>query len=111
MTAQSWRGLQLSQRVTAVPRTATDLALRPPSLVPGAVIGTLGLVSALAGGALFIVGYWGMDPLGLLRECGHPLLVAWIALTCVVAARELTDVPTPTLLTLMAGHGSRREVA
>ncbi|HNN91754.1 MAG TPA: hypothetical protein PKI03_05785 [Pseudomonadota bacterium] len=57
VTAQSWRGLQLSQRVMAVPRTATDLSLRPPSLVPGAVIGTLGLVSALAGGALFIVGY------------------------------------------------------
>jgi hypothetical protein len=38
--------------------------------------------------ALFVVAYWGMDPLGLMRECGHPLVVTLIALTCVVAARE-----------------------
>jgi hypothetical protein len=38
--------------------------------------------------ALFVVAYWGMDPLGLMRECGHPLFVTLIALTCVVAARE-----------------------
>jgi hypothetical protein len=38
--------------------------------------------------ALFITGYWGMDPLGLMRECGHPLFVAIIMLTCVVAARH-----------------------
>lgn len=37
--------------------------------------------------ALFITAYWGMDPLGLMRECGHPLFVTLIALTCVVAAR------------------------
>lgn len=40
------------------------------------------------GPALFIVAYWGMDPLGLMRECGHPLLVALIGLTVVVAARH-----------------------
>lgn len=38
--------------------------------------------------ALFIAAYWGMDPLGLMRECGHPLFVAIIALTCIVAARH-----------------------
>jgi hypothetical protein len=38
--------------------------------------------------ALFITAYWGMDPLGLMRECGHPLFVAIVALTCVVAARQ-----------------------
>jgi hypothetical protein len=38
--------------------------------------------------ALFITAYWGMDPLGLMRECGHPLLVALIAILCVVAARQ-----------------------
>jgi hypothetical protein len=38
--------------------------------------------------ALFITAYWGMDPLGLMRECGHPLFVTLIALTCLVAARE-----------------------
>ena len=40
------------------------------------------------GPALFIVAYWGMDPLGLMRECGHPLLVAVIGLTVVVAAQQ-----------------------
>jgi hypothetical protein len=29
--------------------------------------------------ALFLVAYWGMDPVGLLRECGHPLFVTVIA--------------------------------
>lgn len=67
VTAQSWRGLQLKQRVTAVPRTATDLLLRPPSLVPGAVISSLGLAAALAGGALFIVGY--TQPLCTRPDC------------------------------------------
>lgn len=38
--------------------------------------------------ALFITAYWGMDPLGLMRECGHPLFVTLIALTCLVASRE-----------------------
>jgi hypothetical protein len=38
--------------------------------------------------ALFITGYWGMDPLGLMRECGHPLFVAIIGITCVAAARH-----------------------
>ncbi|MGH7944829.1 MAG: hypothetical protein ACREH8_05755 [Opitutaceae bacterium] len=37
--------------------------------------------------ALLITAYWGMDPLGLMRECGHPLFVALIAVTCVIAAR------------------------
>ena len=40
------------------------------------------------GPALFIVAYWGMDPLGLMRECGHPLLVTLIGLTVVVAAHH-----------------------
>ena len=38
--------------------------------------------------SVFIVAYWGMDPLGLMRECGHPLLVGLICLTCVVASRR-----------------------
>jgi hypothetical protein len=38
--------------------------------------------------ALFITAYWGMDPLGLMRECGHPLLVAIVAITGVLAARH-----------------------
>jgi len=42
----------------------------------------------VAGPALFIVAYWGMDPLGLMRECGHPLLVTLIGLTVVVAAQQ-----------------------
>jgi hypothetical protein len=42
----------------------------------------------IAGPALLISAYWGMDPLGLMRECGHPLLVALVAITCVVAARH-----------------------
>lgn len=67
VTAQSWRGLQLKQRVTAVPRTSTDLMLSPPSLAPGAVIGTMGLVAALAGGALFVVGY--TQPLCTRPDC------------------------------------------
>ena len=57
VTATSWRGLQRTQRVLAVPRSSTDAILRPPSLAPGAVIGSLGLAAVLAGGALFIVGY------------------------------------------------------
>lgn len=36
--------------------------------------------------ALFIVAYWGMDPLGLMRECGHPFFVALIALCTIAAA-------------------------
>ncbi|MBM3853723.1 MAG: hypothetical protein FJ399_11290 [Verrucomicrobia bacterium] len=60
---------------------------------------------------LFVVGpaalavlYWGMDPLGLLRECGHPLVVAIIALTCAAArtsgawwARQLAHPAVPWL--------------
>lgn len=38
--------------------------------------------------SVFIVAYWGMDPLGLMRECGHPLLVGLVCLTCVVASRR-----------------------
>ncbi|MBI5689405.1 MAG: hypothetical protein HZC55_04855 [Verrucomicrobia bacterium] len=37
--------------------------------------------------ALLLIVYWGMDPLGLMRESGHPLLVAFVALTCAVAAK------------------------
>jgi hypothetical protein len=56
VSVRNWRGLQLRQQVTAVPRNSTDVALYPPSLVPGAVIGSLGLAAALAGGTLLIVG-------------------------------------------------------
>ena len=35
---------------------------------------------------LFITAYWGMDPLGLMRECGHPLFIALIAITCAIGA-------------------------
>jgi hypothetical protein len=42
----------------------------------------------VVGPALLITAYWGMDPLGLMRECGHPLFVAIIAITCAVAARS-----------------------
>jgi hypothetical protein len=38
--------------------------------------------------ALLITAYWGMDPLGLMRECGHPLFVAIIAIVCVFAATQ-----------------------
>jgi hypothetical protein len=56
VTATSWRGYQISQKVEALPRTSTDLVITPPSLVPGAVIGSLGLLATLAGAAVFIVG-------------------------------------------------------
>jgi hypothetical protein len=56
VTAQNWRGLQLQKRVSALPRNSTDVALDPPSLVPGALIGSLGLAAALAGGAMLIIG-------------------------------------------------------
>jgi hypothetical protein len=46
------------------------------------------VVLFVVGPALLLVGYWGMDPLGLMRECGHPLLLAWIALAVVAAARR-----------------------
>jgi hypothetical protein len=46
------------------------------------------LVLFVIGPALFLTAYWGMDPLGLMRECGHPLFIAILALTCVVAARH-----------------------
>jgi len=38
--------------------------------------------------ALLLTAYWGMDPLGLMRECGHPLLIAIVAIACVTAARH-----------------------
>ncbi|MBL9202743.1 MAG: hypothetical protein JNL39_19675 [Opitutaceae bacterium] len=38
------------------------------------------------GPALFVTAYWGMDPLGLMRECGHPLLVALIGVVCFIGA-------------------------
>jgi hypothetical protein len=56
VTAISWRGHQISQRVEAHARTSTDLTIHPPSLVGGAVIGTLGLLATVAGGAVFAVG-------------------------------------------------------
>ncbi|MBI5767539.1 MAG: hypothetical protein HZA93_07070 [Verrucomicrobia bacterium] len=41
----------------------------------------------VAAPALLITAYWGMDPLGFMRECGHPLFVAIIVLLCLVAAQ------------------------
>jgi len=38
--------------------------------------------------ALVLTAYWGMDPLGMMRECGHPLFVTIIALLIVTAARH-----------------------
>jgi hypothetical protein len=46
------------------------------------------LVLLVVSPALFVTAYWGMDPLGLMRECGHPLLVALIALTVLIGARQ-----------------------
>ncbi len=37
--------------------------------------------------AVLLVAYWGGDPLGLLRECGHPLFAAIVALAVLAAAR------------------------
>jgi hypothetical protein len=57
----------------------------------------------LVGPALLMTAYWGWDPLGVMRECGHPFFVAVIALTCVAAqatgfARQLLAHPlTPWL--------------
>jgi len=36
--------------------------------------------------ALLLVVYWGWEPLGLMRECGHPLLLALLVLGVLVAA-------------------------
>lgn len=57
ITATSWHGYQISRKVEAQARSSTDAVIRPPSLAPGAVLGTLGLLSTLAGTAVFIVGY------------------------------------------------------
>ena len=50
----------------------------------------------LVGPALLITANWGWDPLGLMRECGHPLFVAVIAITCVLSAEP--DAPPAPLL-------------
>ncbi len=42
----------------------------------------------VAAPALFCVAYWGMDPLGLMRECGHPLFIAIVVITVILAARQ-----------------------
>jgi hypothetical protein len=57
VTATSWHGHTISQKVEAESSTSTDAQVRPPSLAPGAVLGSIGLVAAAAGTALFIVGY------------------------------------------------------
>lgn len=57
VTATSWRGYRINQQVEAQARTSTDIVITPPSLVGGAVIGTLGLLATLAGTAVFVVGY------------------------------------------------------
>lgn len=93
VTATSWRGYQISQKIEALPRTSTDAVITPPSLVPGAVIGTLGLLATLAGTAVFIVGttqdicfradcttYFKPDlPGGLLVGLGGAALIAGVA--------------------------------
>lgn len=57
IAATSWRGYQISHKVEAAARTSTDANIRPPSLAPGAVLGTLGLLSTVAGIAVYVVGY------------------------------------------------------
>lgn len=52
VSAVSWRGLQLSTQIDALPRTTAEVNLTPPSLVPGAVIGTLGALALVSGGVL-----------------------------------------------------------
>ena len=42
----------------------------------------------LLGPAVLLVTYWGGDPLGLMRECGHPLFLSVIGLTIWVAAKD-----------------------
>ena len=46
----------------------------------------LGLFAAAP--ALLLIVYWGWEPLGLMRECGHPLLLALVVLAILVAAGE-----------------------
>jgi hypothetical protein len=46
------------------------------------------LLVLLVGPALFVTAYWGMDPLGLMRECLHPLFVTILGLICVIASRH-----------------------
>ena len=41
----------------------------------------------VSGPALALVAYWGAFATGLMRECGHPLLIAIIGVTCAYAAR------------------------
>lgn len=41
----------------------------------------------LFGPAALLVAYWGGDPLGLMRECGHPLFLTVIGTTVWIAAR------------------------
>jgi hypothetical protein len=55
--ATSWNGLQISRAVEAEPRASTDLRITPPSLLPGAVIGGIGLAALLGGATTLIVGY------------------------------------------------------
>jgi hypothetical protein len=40
----------------------------------------------VAAPVVLLVAYWGGEPLGLLRECGHPLFAAVLALTVLAAA-------------------------
>ena len=42
----------------------------------------------LIGPAVMLVAYWGGDPLGLMRECGHPLFLAAVGVTLWIAARD-----------------------
>jgi hypothetical protein len=57
VTATSWRGYRISQQIDAQARASTDIVITPPSLIGGAVVGTLGLLATLAGTAVFAVGY------------------------------------------------------
>jgi hypothetical protein len=57
VAATSWHGHVITQKVEAESSTSTDAVVKPPALAPGAVLGSIGLVAAAAGTALFVVGY------------------------------------------------------
>jgi hypothetical protein len=63
-------------------------ALSLVALIKAARSFTAAVILFVLAPAIFITAYWGMDPLGLMRECGHPLLVAIVAITCAFAARH-----------------------
>jgi hypothetical protein len=46
------------------------------------------VVLLVVGRALLMCAYWGADATGLMRECGHPLIVAVVGITCVGLAQK-----------------------